>query len=101
MVRLNCPHSPLTLLPMLQVQRVGLGEICRQEEARAQDVAPAQLGTYGMPGAMTPSVPGSHSLKPYFILFFLKYSCRQKLFSPEIHWPKQITDHSDQRSQKC
>lgn len=35
---------------MLRVQRitaqeVGLGEICRQEEAKGQDVAPAQLGT--------------------------------------------------------
>lgn len=46
-------------------QEVGLWEICRQEEARAQDVAPAQLGTYAMSGGLDTAVPGSHSLNPY------------------------------------
>lgn len=32
--------------------RGGVQEICRQEGARAQDVAPAQLGTYAMPGGL-------------------------------------------------
>lgn len=56
MVRLQCLHDSQTLLPMLGVQSVtvqgvGLRKICRQEDARAPYVAPAQLGTYTMPRA--------------------------------------------------
>lgn len=102
MGRLKSPHGSQTLLPMLWVQRitareVGLGESCRQEAARAQDVAPAQLGTYTTYGGPRhPKCPAT-----ILYLFLKKHSGDQKLFSPETHWPKQsISDHSDQRSQK-
>lgn len=54
-MRQKCPHDSRTLLPMLWAQRttaqeVGLWEICRQEEARAQ--VPAQLVTYAMSGGL-------------------------------------------------